>query len=169
MAKGNQNSKRCSSSTAAHFKVTLKHKKTRSDLRRSTVLRVGAYDLYQSLMSNHFKVVEEIESLSKKNKKLSLKLKKNVIAFKQQQLRNPFSEHEESEVDTPSLLKRMMNQAISETSKNKKKATVTTKACFLISHSAFATSVDDTLTKSYMIICWVFSLPPLTFKKPGEI
>jgi choline kinase len=72
-------------------------------------------------MSNHFKVVEEIESLAKKNKKLSLKLKEIVIAFKQQQLSNPFSEHEESEVDTPSLLKRMMNQATSETSKNKKK------------------------------------------------
>ncbi|KZS05272.1 Uncharacterized protein APZ42_031620 [Daphnia magna] len=120
MAKANKNSKKCSSSTTAHLKVTLKPRKTRSDLRRSTMLRVGAYDLYQSLISNHFKVAEEIECLSKRNKELSLRLKEMVLAFKQLELKNPFSVHQESEVDTPYLLKWTMNEAISETSKEKK-------------------------------------------------
>lgn len=71
MTKANKNLKKCSSSTAAHLKVTLKPNKTRSDL-----LRVGAFTTFisQRLISNDFKVVEEIESLSKRNKKLSLRL-----------------------------------------------------------------------------------------------
>ena len=87
--KGNKNSKNYSSSS--QIENTIKSIKTRSELRRSAMLRVGAYDLHQSLITSHFKIVEEIEFLSIRNKELSLRLKEMVFAFKQKERETSFS------------------------------------------------------------------------------
>ncbi|KAK4009282.1 hypothetical protein OUZ56_018398 [Daphnia magna] len=123
--KGNKTLTQCSSSLSPNLKATMKAtsikpKKSRSDKRRSAMIRASAYDLCQSLISNHFKVVDDITALSKRNENLSARLKEMVVALKKQGRAHPFSVGQECEAETISLLKRIMRQAVSQYSKNKK-------------------------------------------------
>lgn len=123
--KGNKTLTQCSSSLSPNLKATMKAtsikpKKSRSDKRRSAMIRASAYDLCQSLISNHFKVVDDIAALSKRNENLSARLQEMVVALKKQGRAHPFSVRQECEAETISLLKRIMRQAVSQSSKNKK-------------------------------------------------
>lgn len=100
-------------------------KKTRSDKRRAALLRSGATDLYQTCITSHFKILDDIEALSKKNRELRGQLKEMLLKYKQQ--RNvstqflPTEELNESQkTDHISLLRRMMNQALTQSRKREK-------------------------------------------------
>lgn len=99
--------------------------KSRSDKRRAALLRSGATDLYQSFITSHFKILDDIETLSKKNMEIRQQLKEMVLKYKQQRESSthffPVNEPNESETtDHMSLLRRMMNQALSQSRKKKK-------------------------------------------------
>jgi len=99
--------------------------KSRSDKRRAALLRSGATDLYQSFITSHFKILDDIETLSKKNMELRKQLKEMVLKYKQQRDLSthflPSNEPNESEAtDHMALLRRMMNQALTQSRKKKK-------------------------------------------------
>lgn len=100
--------------------------KSRSDKRRAALLRSAATDLYQSSITSHFKILDDIETLSKKNKELREQLKGMLLKFNQQrdEFSAPFTPainpNESETTDHMSLLRRMMNQALSQSRKRKR-------------------------------------------------
>ena len=100
-------------------KVKASRPRSRSDKRKSATLKSGATDLYQTFIPNYFEVLDKIGKLSTQNQMLSQQLKDLVTAFKQQQQFFSFDD-DQKDTDPMSLLKRMMNQAISQSAKEKR-------------------------------------------------
>lgn len=110
-----------SSSPSLNLKTITKANKSRSDKRKSALLRIGACDLYQTFIPNYFKVLDEIGVLAKQNKALSDRLKEMMKEFKQQRECFKFDTFQgDEEMDSMSLLKRMLSQAIAQSVKEKK-------------------------------------------------
>ncbi|KZR99701.1 Uncharacterized protein APZ42_004335, partial [Daphnia magna] len=98
-----------------------KQKLSRSDIRKRSMMRLGANDLYQTYIPNHFKVIDEIILLSMKNDLLSQRLKDMIEESKKQSEFFSFRETNENfDMNPMSLLKRMMTQAIQQSGKKKK-------------------------------------------------
>jgi len=113
---GNTITRKRSSSLTRNLKLPLKEarqSKPRFEKRRAALIRAGATDLYQTCMTNHFKVLHDIGLLTKTNAMLTNRLKEMSTKFREN--RDQFTYIDSNmNVDSLSLLKRMMNQAISQ-------------------------------------------------------
>lgn len=92
--------------------------KSRSEKRRNATLRSGASDVYQTFIPNYFQVLDEISALSKKNSALRAKLKEMATQFQNQ--RDMFFSNSAEKIEPNIILKRMMDQAIAQSSKRKR-------------------------------------------------
>jgi len=121
-AKPNTNAGKRSSSLVNNLKIPMKgapQSKPRFEKRRAALIRSGATDLYQTCMTNHFKVLDDIGLLSKTNAMLTNRLKEMSNKFREARDQFTFI-NSNRDVDSLSLLKRMMNQAVSQSWKEKK-------------------------------------------------
>lgn len=107
--------------------LNAREKQSRSEKRKQSMLRVGATDLYQTYIHNHFNVLDEISLLAKKNEVLLSKLKEMAVKAKEQQDfiavgETRIGNNAKKEINPMSLSKRMMEQAKSQSNKKKVKA-----------------------------------------------
>jgi hypothetical protein len=103
--------------------LNAREKQSRSEKRKQSMLRVGATDLYQTYIHNHFNVLDEISLLAKKNVLLG-KLKEMAVKAKEQQDfiavgETRIGNNAKSEINPISFLKRMMEQAKSKSNKKR--------------------------------------------------
>jgi len=94
--------------------------KSRSEKRRNATLHSGASDIYQTFIPNYFQVLDKISALSQENSNLRTMLKEMATQFQNQRVMFSSNPADKEKVEPNIILKKMMDQAIAQSSKKKR-------------------------------------------------